>query len=61
MNTTLLKISTFVLLFGLMGAGCKPAPSDPGISVYKTRGNYYELVTIGMKGNKIFRTSNLIT
>lgn len=60
MKTTILKISVFVLLFALMGAGCKPAPTSPGISIYKTNGDYYELVTIGMKGNKIFRTSHLI-
>lgn len=40
-----------------MGAGCKPEALYPGISIYKTRGNYYELVTIGMKGDKIFRGS----
>lgn len=60
MKTTLLKISFIFLFLSLMGAGCKPAPTSPGISIYKTRGNYYDLVTIGMKGNKIFRTSHLI-
>lgn len=57
MKTTILKISIFILLFSLMEAGCKPVPTSPGISIYKTRGNYYELVTIGMKGNRIFRSS----
>jgi len=57
MTRTVLKISPFVLLFALMVAGCKPVPTDPGISIYKTRGDYYELVTIGMKKDKIFRSS----
>jgi len=57
METTFLKISVFILLFALMGAGCKPVPTSPGISIYKTNGDYYDLVTIGMKGNKIFRSS----
>ena len=60
MKTTILKISVFVLLFALMGAGCKPVPTSPGISIYKTQGDYYDLVTIGMKGDKIFRTYHLI-
>lgn len=56
MKTTILKISVFILLLALMGAGCKPEALYPGISIYKTRGDYYDLVTIGMKGDKIFRT-----
>ena len=34
----------------------KPALS-PGISIYKTNGDYFELADIGMKGDDIFRTS----
>jgi len=60
MKTIVYKISAIVLLYTLIGAGCKPEALAPGISIYKTRGDYYELVTIGMKGNKIFRTSHLI-
>ncbi len=30
----------------------------PGISIYKTRGEYFNLVDIGMKGDKIFRTES---
>jgi hypothetical protein len=60
MKTTIFKISVILLLFALMGAGCKPEALYPGISIYKTNGDYYDLVTIGMKGDKIFRTSHLI-
>ncbi len=56
MKSPHLNFYASVLLLLLIGFGCKPAPSDPGISIYKTRGDYYELVTIGMKRNKIFRT-----
>lgn len=57
MKSIHIKISVFVLLIALMGAGCKPAPSRIGISIYKTRGDYFDLVTIGMKKDKIFRGS----
>jgi hypothetical protein len=57
MKTILYKIGAVVVLFTLMAAGCKPEALYPGISIYKTRGDYYDLVTIGMKGNEIFRAS----
>lgn len=60
MKSTILKISVFILLLALVGAGCKPEALYPGISIYKTKGDYYDLVTIGMKGDKIFRTYDLI-
>ncbi len=56
MKITIFKITAFVLLFSLMGAGCEPAADYPGISIYKTKGDYYDLVTVGMKGNRIFRS-----
>jgi hypothetical protein len=56
MNSTILKISAFIIILNIMGLGCEPVPPDPGISIYKTRGDYYDLVTIGMKGDKIFRS-----
>jgi len=30
----------------------------PGISIYKTRDDYFTLIDIGMKGDRIFRTSS---
>lgn len=53
----ILKISIFLLPFALMETMCKPVPTRPGISIYKTRGNYLDLVTVGMKGDRIFRGS----
>jgi hypothetical protein len=60
MKTTFLKISVFVLLIALMGAGCKKDEEDlsyldftksfyagmPGFSIYKTRKDYFFNVPI---------------
>lgn len=55
MKKTILKISTFLLLFALTGAGCKKDkedlsyldknmkfyPTEPGFAVYKTKADYF--------------------
>jgi hypothetical protein len=60
-----MKINHFTLIISLViiNLVCnscepffKPAP-PPGISIYKTNGDYFDLVTIGMKEDRIFRTS----
>jgi len=48
---------TFILvIINLICTSCDPVPS-PGISIYKTNGDYFDNADIGMKGDKIFRTS----
>jgi len=49
-----------IILFTLSVTSCELFTSQaikPGISVYKTRGDYFDLVAIGMKGEEVFRTS----
>jgi len=61
-----MKINHFTLIISLVIINlvcnsCEPffKPAlPPGISIYKTNGDYFDLVTIGMKGDRIFRTSN---
>lgn len=60
MKTKILRLITFFLIFPLC-FGCdllKTESLEPGISIYKTKGDYFNLVTVGMKGDKIFRTYN---
>ena len=60
-----MKIWTRIWLFTLtittlVCSSCEPLFKPvlpPGISIYKTNGDYFDLADIGMKGDKIFRTS----
>ena len=60
MKPTLFKLlSVLLFTFSLLCFSCEKSgeyDAAPGISVYKTNGDYYELVTVGMKGDDIFRT-----
>lgn len=51
-----------ILLFFILNYSCDNLTStesdSPGISVYKTKGDYFNLITVGMKGDQIFRTYN---
>jgi len=54
---TIVKI---IFLFGIItltAFSCNKNPQipEPGIAIYKTRGDYFNLVDIGMKGDNIFR------
>ena len=52
---------TIISLVLLLIHGCNPIETEsdyPGVSIYKTKGDYLNLVTIGMKGDEIFRTSS---
>ncbi len=59
-NLTVIFLVLLPLGIALFGAGCEKENEDlaPGISVYKTRGDYFNLVDIGMKGDNIFRTNS---
>jgi hypothetical protein len=49
-----------LLIFSLFCNSCEPwfkPVLPPGISIYKTNGDYFDHVTVGMKGDRIFRTS----
>ncbi len=53
--------SKFIILIILAFTLCfscekfKTSDLGPGISIYKTNGNYFNLTTVGMKENRIFR------
>lgn len=49
------SIKCSILIFSFFMVGCEPSVS-PGISLYKSRGDYFELVTVGFQNNKIIRT-----
>ena len=56
-----MKNITYFLIFilviiNLICNSCDPVP-PPGISIYKTNGDYFDNADIGMKGDEIFRTS----
>jgi hypothetical protein len=56
---TCIWLLTLIITFLVCGS-CKPLfihDTTPGIAIYKTNGDYFELADIGMKGDKIFRTS----
>jgi len=60
MKSTIFKRSIYVTLFILSVTSCELFTNQaikPGISIFKTRGDYFDLVTIGMKGEEVFRTS----
>lgn len=58
MKPKILKISTILLIFTL-NFSCDVLKTEgdyPGVSIYKTKGDYFNLVDIGMKGDEIYRT-----
>lgn len=60
MKTNLRSFFSFLWLMALMtscGDLFNNHTDAPGISVYKTKGDYFYLTTIGMKEDRIFRTS----
>lgn len=61
MGTKLLKQGLYFIFLVLLCNGCEVITSqeiEPGISIYKTRGDYFDLVDIGMKADKVFRRSS---
>lgn len=58
MKTTILKISVFILLFSLMGAGCKKDNSSeavgPGLVIYKTRNDCFNKMNINLLKGKVY-------
>lgn len=61
MKPKILKIATIILIFTL-SLSCdilETGGVPPGIALYKTRGDYFDLVTIGMKGDKIYSIPGL--
>jgi hypothetical protein len=61
MKSIFIKLSFYIVLFTLSGTSCELFTNPvqaPGISIYKTNDDYFDLVSIGMKGDKIFRTSS---
>ncbi len=60
MKPKIILLSVISLAFLLFGTSCdiiKTEATYPGISIYKTNGDYFDLVDIGMKGDDIFRTN----
>ena len=56
-SNTFFQIMFFLLLIYLV-VGCEPSykRDAPGIALYKTRGDYFELVTVGVQDSQITRT-----
>ena len=47
------------LLSTIIWTGCEPSQTlGPGVAIYKTNGDYFNLVDIGVKGDRIFRRSS---
>jgi hypothetical protein len=58
MNTLLLRFLILNILGFFIFNSCddlEVAYNEPGISIYKTNGDYFELTKIGMKGELIYR------
>jgi hypothetical protein len=52
-----LRLIILILIFPL-SFGCdliKTEADTPGISIYKTKGDYFNYITVGMKGDEVFR------
>lgn len=52
-----MKSQYVIILLTAFFVGCNILGTEdqkPGIALYKTKGDYFDLVTIGMKGNKIY-------
>jgi len=61
MKSIFLKPFFFIIIFSLIVTTCDLFTDQaiaPGISIYKTRDDYFTLIDIGMKGDRIFRTSS---
>lgn len=63
MKKLIFKLGFYLLSFVLILFNCNQTYNDdyPGISIYKTNGDYFYLVDIGMKGDKIFRRDSYLT
>jgi hypothetical protein len=60
MKTIILKLLP-ILLFSWLNFSCDIVNTEdlgPGISIYKTKGDYFNLITVGMKGDQVFRIYN---
>ncbi len=60
MKTIILKLLP-ILLFSWLNISCdivKTEALSPGISIYKTKGDYFNFITVGMKGDQVFRIYN---
>ncbi len=61
MKTRVFNIGGIFLFISILLWGCglgKRSTYGPGIAIYKTNGNYFNLVDVGMKGDKFFRTES---
>ena len=61
MKTVSFKKLVFIFVLFFSAIRCESDKNHeiiPGISIYKTRGDYFDLVDIGMKDNTIFRRSS---
>jgi hypothetical protein len=61
MKPEILKLSNTILIFFILISSCNLLDSGdlaPGITIYKTKGDYFNLVDVGIKGDKIFRTES---
>jgi hypothetical protein len=57
MKTIILKLLP-ILLFSWLNFSCDIVNTEdlgPGISIYKTKGDYFNFITVGMKGDQVFR------
>jgi hypothetical protein len=57
-RTLMLIVFGFTVCFSCERLGTSDFP--PGISIYKTNGDYFELADIGMKGDRIYWTSTYL-
>lgn len=60
MKSNIFKL-LFILLFSGLHFSCDIISTEadyPGVSIYKTRGDYFNLVDIGMRGDEIYRTNS---
>lgn len=51
----------FIIMIITLSYGCEIFDNEslpPGISIYKPKGDYFDLVDIGMMGDKIYRTNS---
>jgi hypothetical protein len=61
MKTQVLNIVVISLFACILGWSCglgKDSSRGPGIAIYKTNGDYFNLVDVGMKGDKFIRTES---
>jgi|WetSurMetagenome_2_1015567.scaffolds.fasta_scaffold04808_2 hypothetical protein len=58
MPLKIIQLIIIIISLGKDGELQKDQVIIPGISIYKTKGNYFDLVDIGIKGDRIFRRSS---